>query len=140
MTRRDERHASGAGQLMEVGAVTGVEVKTFDKPDETRMFEGNGMAEVVTVAGRPVARGTFEPGWRWSTNIKPLAGTSSCETSHLGYCMQGRMRIHMNDGSEQEIAPGEIAAIPPGHDAEVVGNEDCVFLDFGEIAEYAKPH
>jgi hypothetical protein len=125
---------------MEVGAVTGVEVKTFDKPDETRMFEGNGMAEVVTVAGRPVARGTFEPGWRWSTNVKPLAGTDSCETSHLGYCMQGRMRVRMNDGSEQEITSGEIVAIPPGHDAEVVGNEDCVFLDFGEIGEYAKPH
>jgi hypothetical protein len=52
----------------------------------------------------------------------------------------GRMRIHVNDGSEQDIAPGEVAAIAPGHDAEVIGQETCVFLDFGEIAEYAKPH
>ena len=117
-----------------------VEVKSFDKPDETRMFEGKGMAEVVVLAGKTVARGTFEPGWRWSTNVKPIAGTDTCQVSHLGYCQQGRMRIHMNDGSEQEIAPGEVVAIPPGHDAEVVGNEACVFLDFGEIAEYAKRH
>jgi hypothetical protein len=118
--------------------VTSVEVKTFDKPDETRAFEGNGMAEVVTVAGRPVARGTFEPGWRWSANVKPIAGTDTCEVSHLGYVSQGRMRIHMNDGSEQDITTGEVVAIPAGHDAEVVGDEDCVFLDFGEIGEYAK--
>ena len=118
----------------------GIEVKTFDKPDETRVFEGNGMADVVTLAGRAVARGTFEPGWRWSKNVKPIVGTDTCEVSHLGYCLQGRMRIHMNDGSEQELAEGEVMAIPPGHDAEVVGDEACVFLDFGEVAEYAKRH
>ena len=118
--------------------MTSVEVKTFDKPDETRMFQGNGMADMVMIAGRPVLRGTFEPGWRWSANVKPIAGTDTCQVSHLGYCMQGRMRVLMNDGSEQEITPGQIIAIPPGHDAEVVGNESCVFLDFGEIAEYAK--
>lgn len=115
-----------------------VEVKTFDKPDETRMFEGKGMADIVMVGDHPVARGTFEPGWRWSMNVKPIAGTESCEVSHLGYLLQGRMRVHMNDGSEQDLTPGEVVAIPPGHDAEVLGNEDCVFLDFGEIAEYAK--
>lgn len=117
-----------------------VEVKSFDKPDETRMFEGKGMADVVMMAGRPVARGTFEPGWRWSTNVKPIAGTDTCQVSHLGYCVQGRMRIHMDDGGEQELTVGEVVAIPPGHDAEVVGDETCVFLDFGEIAEYAKRH
>jgi len=118
--------------------MNGVEVKTFDKPDETRMFQGNGMADMVNVAGRPVLRGTFEPGWRWSVNVKPIAGTDTCEMSHLGYCLQGRMRVQMNDGTQQEITAGEVVAIPPGHDAEVVGNESFVFLDFGEIAEYAK--
>ena len=120
--------------------MAGVEIKSFDKPDETRMFEGHGMAEIVMMAGRPVQRGTFEPGWRWSANVRPIADTDTCQVSHLGYCVQGRMRIHMNDGSEQELTAGEVAAIPPGHDAEVVGNEDCVFLDFGEIGEYAKRH
>jgi hypothetical protein len=116
-----------------------VEAKSFEKPEETRSFHGKGMAEVVNVAGRPVARGTFEPGWRWSTNIQPLAGTDLCEVSHLGYCLHGRMRIHMRDGAVREIAAGEVLAIAPGHDAEVLGTEDCVIIDFGEIAEYAKP-
>ena len=116
-----------------------IEVKSFDKPDETRPFADKGMADVVSVAGKPIARGTFEPGWRWSMHVKPMAGTDNCEVSHLGYVMQGRMRIHMKDGSEQEIVPGEVVAIPPGHDAEVVGDEACVFLDFGEISQYAKP-
>jgi uncharacterized cupin superfamily protein len=118
----------------------GIEVKSFDKPDETRTFEGKGMADVVMLANRPVARGTFEPGWRWSTNVKPIAGTDMCEVSHLGYVLQGRMRITMTDGTEQELTPGEVVAIAPGHDAAVIGNENCVFLDFGEIAEYAKRH
>lgn len=113
------------------------EAKSFDKPDETRRFEGKGWADVVTVADRPVGRGHFEPGWRWSTNVKPIAGTGSCQISHLGYCLAGRMRIHMDDGSEQDVTAGEVVAIPPGHDAEVLGQETCVILDFGEIAQYA---
>jgi hypothetical protein len=117
---------------------THVEAKSFDAPDEVRPFEGKGHADVVTVAGHAVARGVFEPGWKWSTNLKPIAGTESCEVSHLGYCASGRMRIYMDDGSEAEIGPGEAAAIPPGHDAEVVGDEPCVWIDFGEIQEYAK--
>ena len=118
----------------------GIEAKSFDRPDEQRKFEGKGLADVVSVAGRPVARGTFEPGWRWSVNVKPIAGTESCEVSHLGYLVQGKMRVRMNDGTEKDLTPGHVVAIAPGHDAEVVGDENCVFLDFGEIAEYAKRH
>jgi Cupin domain len=115
-----------------------VEVKSFDSPDETRPFEGKGHADVVQVAGHAVARGVFEPGWKWSNNIKPIAQTDSCQVSHLGYCESGRMKIYMDDGSEFEVGPGEAAAIPPGHDAEVVSDEACVWVDFGEISEYAK--
>ena len=115
-----------------------VEVKSFDSPDETRPFEGKGQANLCNVAGRPIGRGEFEPGWRWSNNVKPIAKTDSCEVSHLGYVLQGRMKIYMDDGSETELTAGDVVAIPPGHDAEVVGDESCVMLDFGEISEYAK--
>jgi quercetin dioxygenase-like cupin family protein len=123
---------------MEVSAVAHIEVKSFDKPDETRVFEDKGMADMVVLGGRTVGRTTFEPGWRWSRHVRPIAGTDTCEVSHIGYCMQGRMRIHMIDGSEQEIAAGEVVAIPAGHDAEVVGDETCVFLDFGDVGDYAR--
>ena len=115
-----------------------VEVKSFDSPDEVRPFEGNGKADVVSVGGRHIGRGTFEPGWRWSDNVKPIAGTDTCQVSHLGYVLSGRMAVRMDDGSEGEIGPGDVVAIPPGHDAWVVGNEPCVLVDFGEFGEYAK--
>jgi hypothetical protein len=115
-----------------------VEVKSFDSPDEVRPFEGKGEAKVVNIGGRVVGRGTFEPGWRWSENIKPIAGTDSCQVSHLGYCISGRMKVFMDDGTEGECGPGDVVAIPPGHDAEVVGDEPCVFIDFGEFGDYAK--
>jgi hypothetical protein len=114
------------------------EVKSFDSPDETRPFEGKGQAEVVEIGGRTVGRGTFEPGWRWSQNVKPIAQTDSCEVSHLGYVISGRMKVFMDDGSEGEVGPGDVFAIPPGHDAEVVGDEPCVMVDFGEFGDYAK--
>jgi uncharacterized cupin superfamily protein len=115
-----------------------LQVKHFDTPDETRPFEGKGKAEIVELAGRQIARGRFEPGWRWSTNVKPIAGTDSCQVSHYGFCLQGRMRITLDSGERAEIGPGDAVAIPPGHDAEVFGEETCVFVDFGEISEYAK--
>jgi len=115
-----------------------LEVKNFGSPDETRPFEGKGHADVVHIAGRVVGKGTFEPGWRWSVNVKPIAGTDSCQVSHLGYVLSGRMKVVMDDGTEGEAGPGDVFALAPGHDAEVVGDEPCVMLDFGEFGEYAK--
>jgi len=114
------------------------EVKNFDSPDETRAFEGKGQAKVVELAGHTVGYGTFEPGWKWSENVKPIAGTSSCQVAHFGYVLSGSMRVYMDDGQEIEINPGDVVAIPPGHDAEVTGSEACVMVDFGEIGDYAK--
>jgi len=115
-----------------------IEVKSFDSPDETRPFEGKGKADVVEVGGHNVGRAVFEPGWRWSENVKPIAGTDSCQVSHLGYVVSGRMKVSMDDGTEGELGPGDVVAIPPGHDAEIVGDEECVMLDFGEFGDYAK--
>ena len=48
------------------------------------------------------------------------------------------MRVYMDDGSEVEVGPGDVFALPRGHDAEVVGDESCEMVDFGEFGEYAK--
>jgi uncharacterized cupin superfamily protein len=114
------------------------EVKNFDLPDETREFEGNGQAKVVELAGHSVGYGTFEPGWKWSENVKPIAGTDSCQVAHFGYVLSGSMHVHMDDGQEIVINAGDVVAIPPGHDAEVSGPEACVMVDFGAIGDYAK--
>jgi hypothetical protein len=114
-----------------------LEVKNFDSPDETRPFEGNGQVEIVMIDGRAIGRGTFEPGWRWSRNVKPIAGTDSCQTHHLGYVLSGRMRVFMDGGEEAEAGPGDVFMISPGHNAEVIGDETCTTLEFGDAAHYA---
>ena len=121
-----------------MAVATHMTVKRFDRPDETRQFAGHGHVDVLDLDGHEVMRGEFEPGWRWSNDLKPIAGTDTCQVAHLGYVVSGRMRVRMDDGTEAEMGPGDAAAIPPGHDAEVVGDETCVFIDFGEIAQYAK--
>jgi len=114
------------------------EAKSFDSPDETRPFEGKGEAKMVELAGHTVGYGTYEPGWKWSENVKPIAGTDSCQVAHFGYVLSGGMVVHMDDGQDMEIKAGDVVAIPPGHDAEVTGSEPCVMVDFGAIASYAK--
>jgi mannose-6-phosphate isomerase-like protein (cupin superfamily) len=118
--------------------MAGIEVKKFDSPDEVRAFQGNGQAEIVNIGGQAVLRGTFEPGWQWSKNIKPIAGTDSCESPHFLYCLEGRMAVRMNDGTEEEIGPGDVVKIEPGHDAWVVGDKACKAVDFGAMGTYAK--
>src|SRR5919204_529002 len=110
-----------------------IEVKNFDSPDETRPFEGKGQADVLNIGGEGVGKAGVEPRREGAENVKPNPGTDSCQVSHLGYCISGRMTVHMDDGSELEIGPGDVFAIPPGHDAEVPGDEPCVELDFGEF-------
>jgi len=113
--------------------------KSFQAPEETRPVD-KGKLEVVKLGDVTAMRATFEPGWRWSECVKPIAGTESCQVAHMGYMIQGRMKVQMDDGSEEEIGPGEVAMIPPGHDAWIVGNERAVFIDFQGGSVYAKPH
>jgi len=121
------------------GGTAALEVKNFDAPDEARPFEGNGELRLVTVAGQEIGRAVFEPGWRWSRHLKPIAGTESCEFPHFLYVISGRLRVLMDDGREVELRAGDVASIPPGHDAEVLGDEPCVTVDLGEQdADYAK--
>ena len=114
-------------------------VKSLDSPDEVRPFAAHGSIAVVQVGDTTVGRGTFEPGWRWSNDVRPIAGTDSCQAHHTLAIVSGRMAIDPNDGSEYEIGPGDVAVIPPGHDAWVVGDEPCVAIDWTGVARYAKP-
>jgi Cupin domain len=100
---------------------------------------GPGKVELVELASGPVGRGTFEPGWKWSQDVKPLAGTDSCQVAHVGYVLSGRMAVRMDDGTEHEYVPGEAFNMPPGHDAWTVGDEPCVLVDFGGLKGYAQP-
>ncbi|WP_242393411.1 cupin domain-containing protein [Anaeromyxobacter oryzisoli] len=113
-------------------------VKKFSSPDETRSFQAKGRIDLVKVGDATVGRGVFEPGWKWSTHVKPIAKTESCQATHSGYVLSGRMHIVMDDGLEAEIEPGDYVFIPPGHDAWTVGNDACVLLDFSGAEHYAR--
>ncbi|MDO8298052.1 cupin domain-containing protein [Lacisediminimonas sp.] len=115
--------------------------KPGDRPDETRPFkDGKGSLQVFMLGDHVIGRGEFEPGWRWSEHVKPIAGTDSCQAAHTGMVLQGRMIVKMNDGAQVEYGPGDMFHMPPGHDAWVVGNERCVLIDATGVAKYAKPH
>ena len=111
--------------------------KSLTNPEETRVFE-HGRLELVTLNGVTFGRATLQPGWRWSTCVKPIAQTRSCEAPHLQYQVSGRLHVVMDDGSEQEFGPGDVASIPPGHDAWVVGHEPVVVVDISGMRDYAR--
>jgi len=121
------------------GLMAGAEKKSIETPDETRPFD-KGRADMVTVGDVVFAKATFEPGWRWSECVKPIAGTDSCQVHHNGYVVSGEMHIVMDDGTELDIGPGDVFVCPAGHDAWVTSDEPCVAFDFSPgVVAYAKP-
>ena len=113
------------------------ELKAFAKPDEVREFP-KGRLEIVKVGGAVIGRAIFQPGWRWSTSVQPIAKTKSCEAPHFQYHVSGVLRVHMDNGSEFESRAGDVSRLAAGHDAWVVGNEPVVIVDFQGMADYAK--
>jgi len=113
------------------------EHKTFATPDETREFQ-RGRAELLKIGGGEVGRLVFQPGWRWSNDVKPLAKTASCEAPHFQYHESGRLAIRMDDGTEIVAGPGDITSLPSGHDAWVIGDEPAVVIDWFGASKYAK--
>lgn len=113
------------------------EVKDFETPDEVRVFP-DGVLELVKIGGAVVGRAVFQPGWRWSKSVQPLAKTKSCEAAHMQYHVSGVMHVLMDDGSEFDCRPGDVSLLPSGHDAWVVGDEPAVVVDFQGMLDYAR--
>jgi class 3 adenylate cyclase/quercetin dioxygenase-like cupin family protein len=103
--------------------------KSFDQPDVVRTFK-TGRIEVVHMDETAVGRFLFEPGWRWSRDVMPIAGTPSCAHRHVGYAISGTLHVAMDDGTELEIRAGDAFEIPPGHDAWVVGEDVWDTVEF----------
>jgi class 3 adenylate cyclase len=106
-----------------------LQCKSFESSDEVRTFP-HGHAEVVMLDESAVGRAVYQPGWRWSTDMKSIVGTSSCQLHHLGYSVSGTMHVVLDDGEALEIPPASVFEIPPGHDAWVVGNEPWVTVEW----------
>jgi hypothetical protein len=132
------RYTSIAHSKKEVTNMAQMAKKNLSQPDETRTFD-KGKLELVTLGDVTFGRAKLDPGWKWSTSVKPLVNTVSCEAPHLQYHVSGRLHVVMDDGTEDEFGPGDVSLLPPGHDAWVVGDDPVVVIDISGMGEYAKP-
>jgi len=119
-------------------SISKFEVKSHSSPDEVRSPDKT-RVEVVKLEGYTIGRFNFQPGWRWSECVKPVAKTDLCQLSHVGHAVSGKIRVRMADGSEKTISAGESYTIPPGHDAWVEGSEPFVGVEVLSADVYAKP-
>ena len=106
------------------------QAKNLATPDETLSFP-KGSASTVRVGDLVVGRLEQQPGWRWSEQVKPIAGTASCQFHHIGVGISGAAMIRMDDGSELLVQAGDVFDIPPGHDQWVVGDQPAVSIIWG---------
>ena len=113
------------------------EHQSFSQPAEVREFP-HGRAEIVKVGDAEIGRLVLEPGWRWSNDVKPIAGTDLCQAPHMQYHVSGIVHIVMADGTEFEAGPGDVTSLPEGHDAWVVGDEPAVVVDWYGASNYAR--
>jgi len=118
-------------------AVSTFTTKSHDRPDERRTPPKT-QVDLVRLEGFTFGRFTFQPGWRWSECIKPVVGTESCQLSHVGYAVAGRITVRLPDGREAPIQAGESYTIPPGHDAWVEGEEPFVALEVMSAEQFAQ--
>ena len=116
----------GAGK---VGRMPRLQAKSFANPDSVRPMP-LGTGQMVNLGETVVGRSTFEPGWRWSTHLRPIMGTPSCPLHHLGYSVSGLLRVQTDDGQTLDIGPDTVYEIPAGHDAWVVGGEAWTTIEW----------
>jgi hypothetical protein len=118
--------------------MSGVQARSFDTPDEVRTPPKT-KVEIVRLGSTTAARFTFEPGWRWSECVKPIAGTNTCQLRHVGVVVAGKLHVVHDDGSEGEASAGDSYVIEPGHDAWVMGDEPFVAYEFESAETYGQP-
>jgi hypothetical protein len=114
--------------------------RSLSEPDEVVEMP-KGRLEIVKIGEAVFGRAVFEPGWRWSEHVKPVAKTASCEFPHALYVTSGALHVQMDDGTELDLVAGDVAVIAPGHDAWVVGDEPVIGYDHGaaEDDDWGKP-
>lgn len=106
------------------------EAKSFATPDRVQEMPKAQYA-TVELGETTVGHCRFGPGWRWSVDVGPLFGRTSCPIRHLGYCVSGMARVEMDDGRVLDIGPDSVFDLPAGHDHWVVGDEPWETIEWG---------
>lgn len=110
--------------------------KNLDDPDELIEFPGI-TGDVIEIGDFTVARVVHEPGWRWSTHIRPVVGGEWCRARHVGLVLSGKVAVILQDGRTFELEPDDVFEIPPGHDGYVIGDEPFVMLEWTGFRTFA---
>lgn len=114
------------------------QARNFRTTQQVRRFP-NGQIELVSHNESTIGRFVLQPGWRWSRDVGPIAGTRSCQIHHLGVVLRGRLHLETDAGETYEFGVDDVYEIPPGHDAWVVGEETFEAIEFVSARTFAAP-
>lgn len=114
------------------------QAKSLRNPEQVRRFP-NGRIEIISHRETTIGRLVLEPGWRWSRDVAPIAGTRSCQVHHQGVVLRGRLRVETDAGDVCEVGIDDVYDIPPGHDASVIGNEAWEAIEFASARVFGMP-
>ncbi|HEV8436805.1 MAG TPA: hypothetical protein VGT40_01800 [Methylomirabilota bacterium] len=103
-----------------------------------RRSVGGVRIDILRAGNGRIKRVVYPPGFRWSTHMKPMVGTSLCMHAHVGFLARGRIRGEYGDGCAYEFAAPRALVIEPGHDGWVVGDEPAVLIQFDAEDETAR--
>jgi hypothetical protein len=112
-------------------------LKRFETPDETRTFP-KGKFELIHIGTMTIGRATYQPGWKWSTDVGTALGQKSCQVAHTGMVVSGSATAAMDDGTIYTMTAGDLFYIAPGHDSWVVGDQPYISLHFEGADAYAR--
>ena len=107
-----------------------LERKNFETEADEVSTPNNARVETVNVLGQRVMKLTVQPGWKWSQDIKPVVGTDSCQATHTGIIVEGKVHCVCDDGSEATYSVVESYAISHRHDPWVVGDKPTFVYEF----------
>ena len=112
------------------------ETKNFGAPDESIRLPGI-TEDLVEIGGLTVAKTVQAPGWRWSTDTRPLVGGDWCPARHIGVVVSGRWGARLQDGTTLEFGPDDLYDVPPGHDGYTIGDEPAVLIEWSGMRTFA---
>jgi len=113
-------------------------IKKFKSPDKVINFD-NGKFEIVQMRLMTIGKATYDPGWKWSTNVNILAGTKFCEVEHLGMVISGSATVAFEDQEVKVLKTGDVFYVSSKpHDSWVIGDQPYVSLHFLGAEKYVQ--
>ena len=79
-----------------------LQARSVESSAEVRNFP-NGHASVLRLDETVVGYAVYEPGWRWTTDMPAIAGTSTCQFHHVGYAVSGALHVVTDAGQELDV-------------------------------------